>query len=95
MPITIKVNTNIRIKKNDMKVFPHYMGNEKDWNLSEDGFHEEGFRTRTGSKLPHLNVYLRSQSVSQSTYRLGIIAYKFFIKNFINSSLTLEISPLS
>ena len=34
------------------------------------------------SKLPHLNVYLRSQSVSQSTYRLGIIAYKFFIKNF-------------
>ena len=47
------------------------------------------------SKLPHLNVYLRSQSVSQSTYRLGIIAYKFFIKNFINSSLTLEISPLS
>ena len=26
-----------------MKVFAHYMGNEKDWNLSEDGFHEEGF----------------------------------------------------
>ena len=24
-----------------MKVFAHYMGNEKDWNLSEDGFHEE------------------------------------------------------
>ena len=47
MPITIKVNTNIRIKKNDMKVFAQYMGNEKDWNLSEDGFHEEGFRTRT------------------------------------------------
>ena len=21
-----------------MKVFAHYMGNEKDWNLSEDGF---------------------------------------------------------
>ena len=34
-----------------------------------------------GSKLPHLNVYLRFQSVSQSTYRSGIIAYKFFIKN--------------
>lgn len=34
-------------KKNDMKVFAHYMGNEKDWNLSEDGLHEEGFRTRT------------------------------------------------
>lgn len=30
-----------------MKVFAHYMGNEKDWNLSEDGLHEEGFRTRT------------------------------------------------
>lgn len=30
-----------------MKVFAHYMGNEKDWNLSEDGFLEEGFRTRT------------------------------------------------
>lgn len=28
-----------------MKVFAHYMG--KDWNLSEDGFHEEGFRTGT------------------------------------------------
>ena len=42
-----KVNTNIRIKKNDMKVFAHYMGKEKDWNLSEDRFHEEGFRTRT------------------------------------------------
>lgn len=27
-----------------MKVFAHYMGNEKDWNLSEGGFHEEGFR---------------------------------------------------
>ena len=23
-----------------MKVFAHYMGNEKDWNLSEDGLHE-------------------------------------------------------
>lgn len=34
-------------KKEDMKVFAHYMGNEKDWNLSEDGLHEEGFRTRT------------------------------------------------
>ena len=33
--------------RNDMKVFAHYMGNEKDWNLSEDGLHEEGFRTRT------------------------------------------------
>ncbi len=30
-----------------MKVFAHYMGKEKDWNLSEDGLHEEGFRTRT------------------------------------------------
>ena len=30
-----------------MKVFAHYMGNEKDWNLSEDGLHGEGFRTRT------------------------------------------------
>ena len=30
-----------------MKVFAHYMGNEKDWNLFGDGLHEEGFRTRT------------------------------------------------
>lgn len=27
-----------------MKVFAHYMGNEKDWNLSEDGFQ---YRWRT------------------------------------------------
>ena len=38
---------------------------------------------------------LLSQSVSPSAYGLGIIDYKFLIKNSINSSLTLEISPLS
>lgn len=31
-----------------MKVLAHYMGNEKDWNLSEDGFQ---YRWRTLLKL--------------------------------------------
>ena len=59
-----------------MKVFAHYMGNEKDWNLSEDGFHEEA----SEQELWYENIRYRFYPGLQVTFDKKTVNIRFAYK---------------